>query len=162
MKTTSETLALQLGKLLLAKQLKVTTVESCTGGGVATAITGISGSSDWFEMGLVTYSNSAKQKLVGVSPASLMAHGAVSEAVVREMAEGALAVSGANLAVAISGIAGPNGGTDEKPVGTVWFAWATDFSPEVVVEHHLFHGGRAEVRSQAVMAGLRGLIELLN
>lgn len=161
MKTMTETLAQQLGKHLQARALKVTTVESCTGGGIAAAITDVAGSSHWFDMGFVTYSNQAKQAMVGVSDFSLSKHGAVSDAVVREMAQGALARSGANVAVAVSGVAGPAGGTKDKPVGTVWFAWAADFREEMVVQCSRFNGGRAEVRHQAIMAALRGLIEIV-
>ncbi|BFM06150.1 CinA family protein [Halioxenophilus aromaticivorans] len=161
MKSITESLAQDLGSRLLNMGLTVTTAESCTGGGVASAITNIPGSSTWFEMGFVTYSNQAKVKLLGVSPETLEQHGAVSEAVVREMAIGALQQSGANVAAAVSGIAGPTGGSEEKPVGTVWLAWACDFKPEVVVLGHHFNGGRSEVRNQAVMAALRGISEMI-
>ena len=157
----TETLARQLGDKLRQRDLKVTTVESCTGGGLASAITDIAGSSGWFDMGFVTYSNNAKQQLVGVSEFTLIKFGAVSEHVVQEMAEGALACSGADIAVAVSGVAGPSGGTKEKPVGTVWFAWAQKDGDTITQLHH-YHGGRAEVRNQAVMAALRGLLELVN
>ena len=115
-------LAAQVGGLLKAHGLLLTTAESCTGGGVAQAITGIAGSSAWFERGFVTYSNLSKQQMLGVSVAMLAQYGAVSEAVVREMVAGALANSGAQVALAVSGIAGPDGGTADKPVGTVWFS----------------------------------------
>ena len=118
-----------VGELILAG-LTVATAESCTGGWVGKALTDVAGSSGVFEYGIVSYSNDAKADLLGVSPGSLAAHGAVSEAVVREMATGALGRSGADLAVAVSGIAGPGGGTEEKPVGTVWFAWASRGTPE--------------------------------
>ncbi len=154
------TLAQQLGARLHQRQLRVTTVESCTGGGVAAAITDIAGSSGWFDMGFVTYSNAAKQQLVGVNEFTLAKFGAVSEQVVCEMALGALERSGANIAVAVSGIAGPGGGTKDKPVGTVWFAWATDFTTKPVTQLHKYNGGRAEVRNQSVMTALRGLLEL--
>jgi nicotinamide-nucleotide amidase len=120
----SETLAADLGRRLLARGWRVTTAESCTGGLVAGAITAIAGSSDWFDRGFVTYSNAAKRELLGVPEAVLAAHGAVSEPCAVAMAEGALVRSGAMLAVAVTGIAGPSGGSEEKPVGTVCFAWA--------------------------------------
>ncbi|MDE2311380.1 MAG: nicotinamide-nucleotide amidohydrolase family protein, partial [Betaproteobacteria bacterium] len=116
-------LAAQVGGLLKAQGLMLATAESCTGGGVAQAITDVAGSSAWFERGFIAYSNQAKQQMLGVSEATLNQHGAVSEATVREMAAGALQRSGAHVALAVSGIAGPDGGTPDKPVGTVWFAW---------------------------------------
>lgn len=119
-----EHLAIELGKALGQRGWLAATAESCTGGGVATAITDIAGSSGWFDRGFVTYTNEAKQQMLGVSGESLEQHGAVSEAVVLEMARGALAHSSAAISVAISGIAGPGGATPGKPVGTVWFAWA--------------------------------------
>jgi len=150
-------LADDLGAALLALGWRVTTAESCTGGGVAQAITAIAGSSQWFDMGFVTYANRAKQTLLGVSPESLQYQGAVSESVVRQMAEGALKKAGANLAVAISGIAGPDGGTEGKPVGTVWFAWAVE--DQTLAECQQFTGDRAAVREQAVALALRGLLK---
>lgn len=154
-----ENLAQTLGEQLQATGKRVATVESCTGGGVAKAITEAAGSSGWFEMGLVTYSNSAKQQLVGVQATTLEQFGAVSEQVVTEMAAGALNVSGAELAVAVSGIAGPGGGTEQKPVGTVWFGWASS-SGERVSRMECFEGGRREIRQQAVVAALKGLLTL--
>ena len=114
----------ELGSYLLEAGLSVTTAESCTGGWIAKVITDIAGSSAYFQRGFVTYSNDAKHSMIGVSEQSLSAFGAVSEAVVREMAAGALDTADADLAVSVSGIAGPDGGSDEKPVGTVWFGWA--------------------------------------
>ena len=141
----------------LARQLGivVTTVESCTGGQVAGAITDIPGSSRWFESGFVTYSNDAKQRMVNVSADSLRTQGAVSQAVVEEMVSGGCRVSGAKLGVAVSGVAGPDGGSEQKPVGTVWMAWGdgeTAFA-------HCFHfeGDRAQVRQASVLAALKGL-----
>lgn len=149
-------LSRQLGEALRARGWRATTAESCTGGGVASAITMVAGSSDWFEYGFVTYANGAKESLLGVTAATLERHGAVSEPVVREMAEGALRASGADLAVAISGVAGPGGGTEDKPVGTVWFAWA---APDgTTAERHRIDGDRDEVRRQAVVIALRGLL----
>lgn len=150
-------LACELGSRLLATGKRVTTAESCTGGGVAQAITAVAGSSQWFDLGLVTYANSTKQRFLAVSQALIEREGAVSEAVVREMAKGALRVSGADFAVAISGIAGPDGGTPEKPVGTVWFAWA---GPDgITTARHQLSGDRQSVREQAVKISLEGLLQ---
>lgn len=154
-------LAAQVGGLLKAHGLMLATAESCTGGGVAHAITEISGSSAWFDRGFVTYSNLAKQQMLGVNEATLIQHGAVSEAVVREMASGALLHSKAHVSVAVSGIAGPTGGTAEKPVGTIWFAWAIKDRTCVAHLHHL-HGNRSEVRAQSVRIALQGIVDLLN
>lgn len=150
----------QLGERLLTAGLTVTTAESCTGGGIAKAITACAGSSQWFEFGFVTYANRAKQQLLGVRETSLSNHGAVSEAVVKEMAQGALAVSGADLAVAVSGIAGPDGGSPEKPVGTVWFCWLRR-GGDPLARCFQFEGDRAEVRARAIEAGLTGLLDML-
>lgn len=143
--------------------LTVATAESCTGGWIAKSLTDISGSSAVFGFGIVSYSNAAKTSLLGVDPATLDAEGAVSEAVVTEMARGAIEKSGADLAVAVSGIAGPDGGTDEKPVGTVWFAWANGVAEEPVVttERRSFKGDRETIRSQSVILALQSLREIL-
>jgi len=154
-----ETLAAQLGESLRQRGLMLATAESCTGGWVAQAITAISGSSQWFERGFVTYSNAAKMELLGVNPATLEQHGAVSEPTVREMAQGALARSHAQVAVAVSGIAGPGGGSLEKPVGTVCLAWAGS-GMDTRAQCLLFTGNREAVRRQAVAAVLRGLLDL--
>ncbi len=154
------TLASQLGKLLEARDLKITTAESCTGGGISEAITAISGSSAWFEYGFVTYANSAKQTLLGVSSKSLEAYGAVSEQVVMEMALGALERSGADIAIAVSGIAGPGGGSLEKPIGTVWLAWAKRGGGGSA-SMFSFTGDRLQVRSQAVAEGMLGAMRKL-
>ena len=154
-------LAAQLGGLLKSHGLMLATAESCTGGGVAQAVTSVAGSSAWFERGFVTYSNQSKQEMLGVSEVTLMQHGAVSEATVREMVAGALEKSGAQMALAVSGIAGPDGGTPDKPVGTVWFAWGLKNSV-VHAERHQFLGNRAEVRAHAVHTALQGAINLLN
>lgn len=155
-----EQIATELGLALSQRGWLAATAESCTGGGVATAITDIAGSSGWFDRGFVTYTNEAKQQMLGVSDQSLREQGAVSEAVVLEMARGALANSSAAISVAISGIAGPGGATEDKPVGTVWFAWA-DHSGR----HHSllarFDGDRRQVRQQAVRQALAGLLALL-
>jgi nicotinamide-nucleotide amidase len=149
-----------LGEKLLARDWRVATAESCTGGGIAAAITAVSGSSSWFEVGIVSYANSAKEQLLHVKPQTLEQHGAVSQAVVEEMVAGVLAVSSADIAVAVSGVAGPSGGTPEKPVGTVWFAWGLA-SGETQSECFQFKGDRVAVQSQAVEQGLIGLLKLL-
>jgi nicotinamide-nucleotide amidase len=153
-------LARQLGARLLRSGLKLATAESCTGGWIAQAVTSIAGSSDWFERGFVTYSNEAKKELLGVRGATLARHGAVSEAAAREMASGALKRSRAQVAVAVTGVAGPGGGTKRKPVGMVCFAWALEGRPpESAVRR--FRGGRESVRRQSVAAALQGLLERL-
>jgi nicotinamide-nucleotide amidase len=153
-------LAVQVGELLKAHGLMLVTAESCTGGGVAQAITEISGSSGWFERGFVTYTNTAKVEMLGVQQTTLDAHGAVSEATVREMAEGALRHSRADVSLAVSGIAGPTGGTPEKPVGTVWFAWSLR-DGDTHAQLHQLSGNRAEIRTQAVRIALQGVLDLL-
>lgn len=153
-------LARQLGEALRAHDMTLVTAESCTGGGIAQAITRISGSSAWFDRGFVTYSNESKEEMLGVSPETLEAHGAVSEATVREMVDGALQYSRAQVALAVSGIAGPIGGTPEKPVGTVWFAWGTNKSVQATC-HHL-PGDRDTVRAKSVQIALHGVLNLLN
>jgi len=153
-------LARALGRQCKRRRVVVATAESCTGGGVATAITRISGSAKWFDRGFVTYSNDAKREMLGVSAKSLARHGAVSEEVAREMAAGALRASPADVSVAITGIAGPTGGSRKKPVGTVWFAWAAR-GQMVQTRHFRFRGGRVAVRLQAVAIALRGLQDLL-
>ncbi len=156
-----DVLAAQLGGLLKSHGLMLATAESCTGGGVAQAITDVAGSSAWFERGFVTYSNLSKQQMLGVSESTIAQHGAVSEAVVREMVAGALLRSSAQVALAVSGIAGPGGGTLDKPVGTVWFAWGLRHTA-AIAQRFLFPGNRAEVRAHAVHAALQGAIDLLN
>ncbi|NNF62526.1 MAG: nicotinamide-nucleotide amidase [Gammaproteobacteria bacterium] len=155
-------LAEELGQHLAAAGLKVTTAESCTGGWIAKCLTDIAGSSAWFERGLVTYSNAAKSALIDVPVDLLETHGAVSEGVVRAMAQGALHAAGADLAVAVSGIAGPDGGSIDKPVGTVWLAWATRQGEPCTSRCEDFAGDRAAVRRQAVAAALEGLIEIVS
>ena len=156
-----DVLAAQVGALLKSHGMMLATAESCTGGGVAQAITGVAGSSAWFERGFVTYSNLAKQQMLGVSEATLKQHGAVSEAVVREMVAGALKNSTAQVALSVSGIAGPDGGTADKPVGTVWFAWGIK-GGATHAQRHQIGGDRAEVRAQAVHIALQGVVNLLN
>lgn len=160
MNESTEQLAQRLGEALTGRQWRVATAESCTGGGVAAAITAIPGSSAWFEYGVVSYANTAKEKMLGVSAQTLARDGAVSEATVIEMARGVLALSGADIAVAISGVAGPGGGSPTKPVGTVWFAWAKK-TGGVRTEHQLFPGDRARVQQQSVRFALQGLIDEL-
>lgn len=154
------TLAARVGAALQAHGLSLVTAESCTGGGIAQALTDVAGSSAWFERGFVTYSNLSKQQMLGVSDQTLSRHGAVSEVVVREMAAGALRCSAAQISVAVSGIAGPNGGSPEKPVGTVWLAWQLGES-QIVTRCLRFVGDRAAVRKQAVEAALEGVLALL-
>ena len=156
-------LAERVGQKLRGAGRRLATAESCTGGWVAKACTDVAGSSQWFECGFITYSNAAKVRDVGVSKRTLVDHGAVSEATVREMAAGALRVSGADVAVAISGIAGPDGGTPTKPVGTVWFGLASRRGADVAViaEMQLFGGDRELVRRRSVERALQmvGAIE---
>ena len=155
------TLAAKVGKSLLAQGKMLAVAESCTGGWVAKVITDVSGSSDWFEEGFVTYSNRAKQERLGVCAETLVRHGAVSEAAVAEMARGALQTADADASLAVSGIAGPNGGTADKPVGTVWFGWAARRDSVITVrtECRQFEGDREAIRRQAVEVALRGLLD---
>lgn len=152
-------LSAQLGDALRRRGWKVTAAESCTGGGLVYAITSVAGSSDWFECAFVTYSNPVKTAKLGVNAATLEREGAVSEATVREMAVGALRESGADIAVAISGIAGPEGGTAHKPVGTVYLAWMRT-GDEPVIARHVYKGNREAVREQAIITALQGLLAL--
>jgi nicotinamide-nucleotide amidase len=154
-------LALDLGRALAAHGWRVATAESCTGGLVAGTITEIAGSSGWFDRGFVTYSNEAKVELLGVAAATLARSGAVSEETAREMAAGAIAASRAKLAVAVTGIAGPDGGTPDKPLGTVCFAWARR-AGAVETATRRFPGDRAEVRAASVAAALQGLLDRSN
>ncbi len=148
-----------LATFLLEKQWMLATAESCTGGLIAGACTDLAGSSQWFERGFVTYSNAAKTELLGVDAALIAQHGAVSEPVVRAMVQGALAHSQAQVALAVTGVAGPSGGSVDKPVGTVWFGWATPGG--VVSELQHFPGDRAAVRSATVQHALDRLLALL-
>jgi nicotinamide-nucleotide amidase len=145
---------------LQTKGWSLSTAESCTGGGIAAACTDLAGSSQWFERGFVTYSNAAKQEMLGVQAETLAEQGAVSEAVVAEMVQGALAHSRAQVALAVSGIAGPAGGTPEKPVGTVCFAWQVEGRDPLVCTEHLA-GDRAAVRAQSVERALRGVLDVV-
>lgn len=149
-------LAIEAGRALLAAGLRAVTAESCTGGGVASALTDVPGSSQWFERGYVTYSNAAKIHDLGVEPGVIERHGAVSAEVARQMAEGALRASGADVVVALTGIAGPDGGTLEKPVGLVYLAVGRRLGP-IHVFRELIAGDRAAVRGEAVAEALRRL-----
>jgi len=149
-------IAYRCGMALLQRGLQVATAESCTGGGIAEAITRVDGSSGWFGQGWVTYSNAAKVAQLGVPQRLLDRHGAVSREVVIAMAEGARQRAGADWGVAVSGIAGPGGGSPEKPVGTVWLAWAN--RDETHVQRQIFTGDRAQVREQTVVLALEELI----
>ncbi len=160
-----EDLAQQLGDQLKNKGIEISTAESCTGGLVAAALTSIAGSSGWFDRGFVTYSNEAKQDMLGVQPETLREFGAVSEEVAREMSAGALLLSFAQISVSITGIAGPDGGTEDKPVGTIWFAWSVkteSLEIETQTKKELFNGDRNSIRQQAVVAALEGLLKLSN
>jgi nicotinamide-nucleotide amidase len=151
-------LAARLGASLLERGLRVTTAESCTGGWVAKVLTDIAGSSEWFEAGYVTYSNRAKAEMLAVPEELLSRHGAVSRPVVTVMAEQARQLARADLAVAVSGIAGPGGGSAAKPVGTVWFAWAV--AEETTSRSRHFSGDREAVRRESVAEALQGLLEV--
>ena len=159
------TLAQELGVLLATQRRILVTAESCTAGGVAYAITQVAGSSGWFERGFIVYSNEAKQRMLGVPATYLRDFGAVSEPVARAMAMGALAQGGAGAALAVTGIAGPDGGTPQKPVGTVCFAWAlrrdSGVQPWVQTATHLMPGDRAAVRTQSIVLSLQGLRQML-
>lgn len=157
---TLQNFAQQLGEQLVAQKLVLSTAESCTGGWVSKVITDIDGSSRWFDCALVTYSNQSKQDLLGVSQTTLDKYGAVSQPVVKEMVLGLLDRCNASLGVSISGIAGPGGGTEQKPVGTVWLAWA---KPGQVIEsmRFQFKGDREQVRLQAVAEALKGVQRLI-
>lgn len=146
----------RVGQALNARGATVTTAESCTGGWVAKVITDIAGSSAWFERGFVTYSNEAKSQMIGVKAETLAAHGAVSEPVVVEMAIGALKAARADYAISVSGIAGPDGGSDSKPVGTVWFGFAS-VSGQGITRRECFDGDREAVRRQATAYALQTL-----
>ncbi|ASJ72466.1 CinA family protein [Granulosicoccus antarcticus] len=152
----SDELVAGLAELLLSRNATMTTAESCTGGLIAGALTAMPGSSAWFAQSVVTYSNEAKQSLLGVAEVVFEEHGAVSEACVLAMARGASERSGSPVAVAVSGVAGPDGGTPDKPVGTVWFGWAIGNAVSAELLH--LEGDRRTVREQAVLHALRGTI----
>jgi nicotinamide-nucleotide amidase len=155
-------LAARVGQRLRAAERRIVTAESCTGGWVAKALTDIPGSSLWFECGFVTYSNAAKMRDLGVSVRTLESFGAVSEQAVHEMAEGALRVTGADVALAVSGIAGPDGGTPAKPVGLVWFCVAArqGTTTDLIADEQRFGGDRAAVRGRSVQHALRLILRL--
>lgn len=152
-------LAVRVGNKLRETRLLLATAESCTGGLVAAAITDISGSSSWFERGFVTYSNQAKTEMIGVPAELIEKHGAVSESVACAMAEGALRNSRAQVSLAITGVAGPGGGTETKPVGMVSFAWSNRL--HTPMETLVFKGDREQIRLQAAAHALRGLLTLI-
>lgn len=154
-------LAERVGEALQARNLTLATAESCTGGLIAAAITAIPGSSAWFERGFVTYSNQAKREMLGVHPGTLDMHGAVSEAVVKEMAEGAISASEATVSVAVSGVAGPGGGSAAKPVGLVCLAWGMERRETRADSTHC-EGDREEVRRRAVLLALEGILDMLS
>lgn len=153
-------LAERVGRVLKTKGLMLATAESCTGGWIAEAVTMVPGSSAWFERGFVTYTYISKREMLGVQEATLAQHGAVSEHTVAEMAQGALAASHAQIAVAVSGTAGPDGGTPGKPVGTVCIAWNAKGGALRSETQH-FAGNRDQVRKQSVLRALQGILELL-
>ena len=150
---------IQISTTLLARGWMLATAESCTGGMIAAACTDLAGSSQWFERGFVTYSNEAKAEMLAVPPGLIEEHGAVSESVARAMADGALAHSRAQVSLAVTGIAGPTGGTEAKPVGTVWFAWCVGGETHSEMQH--FAGDRAAVRMATVRYALKRLLSLL-
>lgn len=145
-----------LADSLAQQRLLLTTAESCTGGGIAETLTGIAGASAWFDRGFVTYSNEAKLSMLGVSQSTLDRSGAVSEATALEMARGAISHSGAHVSVAVTGIAGPDGGTPDKPVGTVWIAWGQKLG-YAEARRFQFDGDRNAVRQQAILEAILGL-----
>lgn len=159
MSAATEALCGRLAERLLARGWMLATAESCTGGMIAAACTDLSGSSNWFERGFVTYSNEAKADLLGVDPSLIARHGAVSEVVARAMAFGAVRHSRAQVSVAVTGVAGPTGGSAEKPVGTVWFGFQVD--GQLTSELRRFDGDRAAVRAATVQHALQRLLELL-
>jgi len=150
-------LAHQVGLALKSRGLVLVTVESCTGGWISGVITSVVGSSEWFDRGYVTYSNRAKQEMLGVKSETLIQHGAVSEPTVMEMVQGALLASGADVALAVSGIAGPGGATPDKPVGTVCLGWCL-LGEQPITETRLLPGDRTAVRRQSVILALQGLL----
>ncbi len=156
-----DSLSAELGRRLAARGWRLAAAESCTGGWICEVVTRTAGSSGWFDRGFVTYSNEAKTELLGVSAATLEAHGAVSEPVVREMVAGTLAASRADVAVAVSGVAGPGGGTPAKPVGTVCIAWGRRGEAPASTTRH-FAGDREAVRRAAVVAALEALLQHLD
>ncbi|MBI6527513.1 nicotinamide-nucleotide amidase [Proteus vulgaris] len=158
-------LSIEVGKALIEKKSTITTAESCTGGWIAKIITDIAGSSDYYHRGFVTYSNEAKHEMIGVDEQTLIKYGAVSEEVVLQMAKGALSAANADFAVSVSGIAGPGGGSKEKPVGLVWFGFAvkTTTGIQVTAKHCIFSGSREQVRAGSVVFSLKSILkEIIN
>ena len=153
-------LAIRVGQCLQQRQAMLAVAESCTGGWAAQALTSIAGSSIWFERGFVTYSNDAKREMLGVSSDVLLEYGAVSEQAVQAMAEGALRNSHAQVSLAISGVAGPDGGSPDKPVGTVCLGWAMT-GADTVLRRELFLGDREQIRRQSVLVGLQGVLDIV-
>jgi nicotinamide-nucleotide amidase len=158
--TEIDALVASVGQLLVARQAKLTTAESCTGGFLAKSLTDLPGSSAWFEYGFVVYGNEAKENMLGLDPELLERHGAVSREACEAMAMAAHVISGADISVAITGIAGPDGGSDDKPVGTVWLAWLGP-RRRATCRMERFDGDRAEVRRQTVIAALKGILKHL-
>jgi nicotinamide-nucleotide amidase len=158
------TIVESLGKLLLKKQLFLATSESCTGGWIAQAITSVAGSSKWFDRGFVCYSNEAKHEMLDVPLDLIAKRGAVSEEVAATLAKSTILKSRAQISIAVSGIAGPEGGTAEKPLGTVWFGWGYTNNKhiDIVTTHKLFHGNREQIRYQAVEFALKQLVHKLS
>lgn len=157
----SDRLVRALAEALKSKHWRLAAAESCTGGWIAKCCTDMAGSSDWFERGFVTYSNDAKRELLGVDPMVLESEGAVSRAVAEQMAQGAIGRAGVNASLAVTGIAGPDGGSPDKPVGTVWFAWSVAGLHTTSKLCH-FEGDRMDVRQQSVLEALEGLLSFLD
>jgi nicotinamide-nucleotide amidase len=152
----------QVGDMLNQHKIMVVTAESCTGGMIAEALTSVAGSSSWFDRAYITYSYESKREMLGIHESTIQHHGSVSEECVSEMVLGALQQSHAQVSVACSGIAGPGGGTPDKPVGTVWLAWARQGCPEIVTKLMHFEGDRQAVREKTTIAALEGVIAILN
>lgn len=157
-----ETLVQKVGETLKSKEMMIVTAESCTGGMIAEALTSVAGSTAWFDRAYVTYSYESKEEMLGVNKDTIIKKGAVSQECVIEMAVGALQQSHAKISVACSGIAGPGGGSEDKPVGTVWLAWAMQGMEQVVAQCFHFEGNRQSVREQATRAGLEGVLNLIS
>ena len=150
----------QIAAQLTTQSKMLCTAESCTGGLIAKMLTDMAGSSDWFDRGFITYSNQAKMDMLGVQAATLQQHGAVSEAVVQEMALGAIKNSGAQFSIAVTGIAGPGGATQGKPIGTVWFGFSLE--QKVIAQHKVFSGDREQVREQSARYALEAILQCLS
>lgn len=157
-------LSIEVGKALIKRKSTLTTAESCTGGWIAKVITDIAGSSDYYQRGFVTYSNQAKHEMIGVDEQALLQYGAVSEVVVSQMAEGALMAANSDFAISVSGIAGPGGGSVEKPVGLVWFGFAAKHNAKIhmTTKSQIFEGTREQVRASAVIYALESVLKEIN